>query len=430
MVETRQATKVIAELLKNSFNDSDSKVVYAKAGNVSEFRHKFSMKYDRETGKSKVIHPELVKCRIVNDFHHANDAYLNIVVGNVYDVKFTQNPYNYIKEYKKQQANKEQSEREKYHMDKIFDFNVKRGNEVAWVKSGSNNTLETVLKVMRKNTPLVTRMNFEAHGAISNQTIWSAEKARSGIGYISANTSDERLNPNRYGGYSTLTTTYFFLVEHTKKGKRIRTIEALPLYLKDKLSTKEKLEEWCADKENGLGLEDPSVRLEKIKVYSRIRIDGFDLCLTGKSGNALLTSNEVQLKIEPFWKYYIKKLSEYSEKTSDIVCEDNNIELYNSILNKNISGIYSRRPNSIGKALYEGKTLFEKLALEEQIITLVGLLKVFSFENQGIDLKALGGSKQSGKMVPNKNISDKNEVLLINQSVTGLYESRINLLTI
>ena len=34
----------------------------------------------------------------MNDYHHAKDAYLNIVVGNAYFVKFTSNPILFIKE--------------------------------------------------------------------------------------------------------------------------------------------------------------------------------------------------------------------------------------------------------------------------------------------------------------------------------------------
>ena len=47
--------------------------MYVKAGLVSEFRQQF----------------EWVKCREVNDLHHAKDAYLNIVVGDLYNSKFT-----------------------------------------------------------------------------------------------------------------------------------------------------------------------------------------------------------------------------------------------------------------------------------------------------------------------------------------------------
>lgn len=36
--------------------------------------------------------------RDVNDFHHAKDAYVNIVVGNVYHTKFTTDPAHFLRE--------------------------------------------------------------------------------------------------------------------------------------------------------------------------------------------------------------------------------------------------------------------------------------------------------------------------------------------
>ena len=39
----------------------------------------------------------MLKSRDVNDLHHAKDAYLNIVMGNVYNVKFTKDPLKFIK---------------------------------------------------------------------------------------------------------------------------------------------------------------------------------------------------------------------------------------------------------------------------------------------------------------------------------------------
>ena len=74
IVETRQGTKLITTLLENASKETE--IVYVKAGNVSQFRQKY----------------DLIKNRLINDFHHANDAYLNVVVGNTYYVKFTKNP--------------------------------------------------------------------------------------------------------------------------------------------------------------------------------------------------------------------------------------------------------------------------------------------------------------------------------------------------
>ena len=80
LVETSQASKAAAEIL-NMIN-KESEIVYVKAENVSDFRHE----------------KKFVKVREVNDHHHAKDAYLNIVVGNVYIEKFTNNPLKFIKE--------------------------------------------------------------------------------------------------------------------------------------------------------------------------------------------------------------------------------------------------------------------------------------------------------------------------------------------
>lgn len=95
LVETRQSSKVTAEILQSLYGDN-SEIVYVKGGNVSDFR-KGSV--NKKTGE--VERKAFVKCRDINDYHHAKDAYLNIVVGNVYHIKFTKSPVNFIKELKR-----------------------------------------------------------------------------------------------------------------------------------------------------------------------------------------------------------------------------------------------------------------------------------------------------------------------------------------
>ena len=43
------------------------------------------------------------------------------------------------------------------------------------------------------------------------------------------------------------------------------------------------------------------------------------------------------------------------------------------------------------------------------------------------DLSAVGGSKNAGNMAVNKNTFGKSKLILVNQSVTGLYENRTEL---
>ena len=110
---------------------TSSEVIYVKAGLVSDFRHKYGF----------------LKCRNINDFHHANDAYLNIVVGNVYNTKFTKHPINFIKDYKRD------PEKYKYHMDKLFEYPVSRGEENAWITKGGES-----FKMVRKMTVSYTHL--------------------------------------------------------------------------------------------------------------------------------------------------------------------------------------------------------------------------------------------------------------------------------
>ena len=414
LVETRQGTKAITDLFKKTFPQAD--IVYVKAPNVSAFRQKY----------------KLLKCRNVNDFHHAQDAYLNIVVGNVYHVKFTKNPHNFIREYKKA------PEKNPYHMDKIFNYPVVRNDEVAW-QTKNDESITMVKSMMKKNTPLVTRRNFEVHGALENKLgIKSAQLAKkaNGVGYIGVKTSDARLqNVCRYGGVTDIKGAYFCLVEHTQKKKRIRTIEPVPLYLKHQLDTNEKLEKYFAET---YGYENPNVRIEKIKVYSLIKVNGFYMYLTGRTGAQLAVCNAVQMILPWKWMLYVKEMTkaigaeftdEYMEKTGTI-SKSKNRQLYDLLCEKHLNCIYKLRPNPVGENLIIGKDKFNKLSILEQIYVLLQILQLSQLINQGANLELIGLAKKAGTTKISKNISNCNEFKLINQSITGLYENEVDLLTI
>lgn len=161
IVETRQSTKAVAEILKQVFPESE--IVYVKAGTVSRFRKDF----------------ELLKVREVNDLHHAKDAYLNIVVGNSYYVKFTKNASWFIKE----------NPGRTYNLKKMFTsgWNIERNGEVAW-EVGKKGTIVTVKQIMNKNNILVTRQVHEAKGGLFDQQIM-----KKGKGQIAIKESDKKV---------------------------------------------------------------------------------------------------------------------------------------------------------------------------------------------------------------------------------------------
>ncbi|MBR3509983.1 MAG: type II CRISPR RNA-guided endonuclease Cas9 [Lachnospiraceae bacterium] len=413
LVETGQGTKGVADLLKQLLPDST--IVYSKGRNVSDFRKDFN----------------LLKSRSVNEFHHAKDAYLNIVVGNVYFVKFTQDPLNYMRKLAKEKKEL------KYHLGKMFEKDVQRGDEVAWIASDEEKkkqgTIVTVKKMMDKNTPLMTRMNFIKHsggkrkGGFWEETLHSAKKANE-INYVPLK-QDKRFDVTKYGGYSSAYVAYFFLVEHLKNNKRIRTIEALPIYcFKNETITDKELLNYCVEK---MKLEKPSIRLGKIKVQSLICIDGFLYYLSGKTGPQLLLRNATNLCLNQYWINYIHLIDNYVVKgnLSSKLSKEKNEELYSLLVEKHLNGIYSKRKTPVGAKLQNGISIMKDLTLEQQCQLISEVLKLSSIGLTSADLKLI--NEKTVEIKCNYAISSMKECKLINQSVTGIYESApIDLLTI
>ena len=75
----------------------DGEDIWANPKDIRKIRFKVGMVFQYPEYQ---LFEQLIKVREINDYHHAKDAYLNIVVGNVFDVRFTRNAYNFIKDKK------------------------------------------------------------------------------------------------------------------------------------------------------------------------------------------------------------------------------------------------------------------------------------------------------------------------------------------
>ena len=117
------------------------------------------------------------------------------------------------------------------------------------------------------------------------------------------------------------------------------------------------------------------------------------------------------------------------EKTGTI-SKSKNRQLYDLLCEKHLNCIYKLRPNPVGENLIIGKDKFNKLSILEQIYVLLQILQLSQLINQGANLELIGLAKKAGTTKISKNISNCNEFKLINQSITGLYENEVDLLTI
>lgn len=430
LVETGQGTKAITQILKEAL-PKDSDVVFSKAGVVSQFRKKY----------------DIWKCRSVNDLHHAQDAYLNIVVGNVYFTKFTRNPRNYIKEAL---ANPH-DEKYRYHLDKMFDYTVQNGSEIAWINEngGKKNTIDVVKKQVLKTTPLIVRRSYVASGALtSKDTNWgkqiiAASKDKSS--YFPLKTSDKRIaDVTKYGGKSGVSTAAYTLLSYKEGTKEVRSIEPIPTYMMDKGRLKEedqetlrKYLEATISEESKNVCSDFRILYPVIKFNSLLRLDGYYYYIGGKTGNKYYLYNAVPLKLSMPDIWYVKKLEkaiqvkDFSKKDSEgqeILTREKNEKLFRRILEKLQNGIYLKRRGSLCSAIEHGADTFMELSLEEQCEVLQNIIASFSPSAQNIDLSLIGESAHTGTVTLSKKLNKIEECVLINQSVTGLFEKEVDLL--
>lgn len=291
-------------------------------------------------------------------------------------------------------------------------------------ESGTIRSKKMYLYLTQKGRCMYTGNHIE----LANETLYSAEKAK-GEGYIPFKSSDTKIQDvTKYGGFTSVTGAYFFLVEHDEKKKRIRTIESVPLYLADKIDKdSSELERYC-DK---LGLVNYDVRVRKIKIGSLIKYNGYFCYITGKTGYRLIVRNATNLCLASNWRKYIKKIEKYKETTiiDNVITAEENIKLYNELLNKFTVGIFGRRPNPIGEKMDSARDKFASLSIENQCLALYQILQLTAILGNESDLQLIGASTHAGKMLISKKIGT-DEIYLINQSPTGLFETKIDLQTI
>lgn len=407
LVETRQASKVVADVFKNIYPSAE--IVYVKGGLVSDFR------------KSTV---HCLKSRKVNDLHHAKDAYLNIVVGNVYHTKFTSNPTQWIRNHQ----NKD------YSLNTVFDYDVNSiHGKLVWKGQDKNSegkringtgSIKLVRATMKKNSPLYTEYSYCEKGALFDETLQKKEKATD-------NPLKKGLDTSKYGGYTGASSAYFALVEFDgKKSERVRNILEVPTYIANQSEhNPNAFEQYCTEVK---GLKNVKVMPIKIKKNALLSVDGFPMRIRGYNEKVILLKSNMQFKPSEKIEENIRLIEKYLEKKADFaivpqmdkINDENMNETYNYLLNK-IQTVYKKRPSNQSKLLTEKKDVFYHLSLKDKVKVINEMLNhVGCNATHTSNLELLGGGKNVGLISINKNTLGKAELVLINTSVTGLIENR------
>lgn len=398
LVETSQSTKAVADILKILYPNTE--IVYVKARYASEFRKKYDM----------------LKCRTVNDMHHAKDAYLNIVVGNVYNERFTHNRINFIKGL----------QTKKYSMNKMFSYDVKN----AWIAE-DNYSLNIVKKTMNKNNPIYRRYSFVQHGAL-----FKVLPLKKGKGQAPLKENSPLSNINKYGGYDKPTSSYFSYVEFEgKKGKKSRQFVPIDSYLRKEYEGNPI--QYLTER---LGLVNPKILIPIVKYNACIEIDGFRMNISSKSngGKTIVYKSAMLLVLGYQGELYVRNITKLLESPEDHtitefdgVSFDENIDLFDSLVNKMCNTILKVKYSDMGKKINQKRDVFLSLDLRTQCFVLNEILKILHCNVLMGDLSKIGLAKKSGALTSNSvltEIKNVKSIYLVNQSVTGLFEKKIDLL--
>lgn len=469
LVETSQVAKCLRDLLEKWIahkkavgelhKDANIEIDFVKGKSVSAFRKQFG----------------LTKSRDVNDFHHAYDAYMNIVAGNV------------LYEYFNHNIDYTSTTEDSLNPEKLFYRYVKshRTDGYVWVPERKNSGDEPTIKVVRKmleTVPHFARQTVRGRGKLYKETIY---KASDGNALYPIKEKGPKSDMSKYGGCISSGTAYFVVVDSEgKKGALKRSIEPVTIYHDKKIhSGRMSIGEYLRDVR---GLKNPSLaNIEGLKdsvilPYSLVRIDGdYYVRISGYTGSSLCLNNATQLFVDNEINNYVKELRIITEKVTKqagsakadvkealqentcaeliaenqrrladptvnhkerivIVDKEKNLKLYDFFVEKlsvkpfaNISGYSSLMDN-----LKLARDAFIALSLYKQITTLQNIMCAFQCNAKSVDISSLvyanakgvvkpGGSRLATSLL-NMDISNK-QIELITQSRSGLREKRIQI---
>ena len=389
LVETRQITKYVTNLIKNHYENTE---VYAiRAGVTSEIRSKYG----------------LFKNRNVNDYHHAHDAYLLCVVGNIIEKNLKyKDEYlfgEYVKRYFKENEEKDTT-KDGY------------GALVGLISKHINP--QKIKKVLAYKDCYLSRMLEEETGEFYNQTLY---KKRHGL-----IRKKDNLPTEIYGGYTNTNKAYMSIYSYKdKKGKLRCKLIGIPIKIstdiKNKKTTLEKYiqDEILADEE-----------------YTEFKIIREKMLLSqqylDKEGNPFRLVSAIEIKSEKplIVGYNLNKfihlingnLLKLSDDDKKFITEYS-IKAYDELLE-----IFKKQYkffSSISKKLEDNREEYINLNENDKYIVINELLKTLKTNNGKLNLLGFSKETRLGRM-EKKTFNERNlyDMTFIDKSVTGIYERR------
>lgn len=433
LVETRQITKHVARILDERFNkefDEDKKrirkvkVVTLKSNLVSNFRKEF----------------ELYKVREINDYHHAHDAYLNAVVAKALLVKYPKLEPEFVygdyPKYNSCRERKTATQKMFFYSNimNMFKMKVKLADdriverpmievndetgEIAWDKTKHIATVKKVLSYPQVN---IVKKVEEQTGGFSKESI--LQKGDSDK-LIPRKTKKFYWDTKKYGGFDSPTVAYSILVVadiekgKTKKLKRVKelvgvTIMERAAFEKNSIAFLERKGYRNVQEENIIKLPKYSLfELEngrkRLLASAKELQKGNEIVLPNHLRTLLYHSKNIHKVAEPEHLSYVEKHRDEFKELLDIV---SNFSKKYTLAEGNLEKVEELYAQNSSKDISELASSFINLLT----FTAIGAPAAFKFFDKTIDRKRYTSTTEIFNAT------------LIHQSITGLYETRIDL---
>ena len=383
LVETRQITKYVTNLLINEYKNSNVFAIRA------DLTHLFRIKY------------QIYKNRNVNNYHHAHDAYILSIIGNTLNKNWhglAQFKYNdYIKTYMKS----EDSKKEKY------------GVILGVINKNIN--IEKIKKTLNYKDCFISRMLEEGTGEFYDQTLYKTSKKP--VIPLKQNKPVEK-----YGGYSGEKKAYYVIFEYkNKKGNKEYQLLGIPIQvaymIKSKKTTVEEyiIATFFKDKE----YTDLKVLRNKI-LKNQEYIDENGITMRFCSDTEIRTAKELVVNKKMQRLIFIMNLDEKKINDEEQIEIENSYDYMYEYLLEKLKNEYSVFENTYKKLIEKD---FESLEEKNKKSVINGLIDLIE-TGQG-NLKGIGLSDREGRMhSKNFNTSKLINMTFIDKSVTGIYERR------
>ena len=160
-------------------------------------------------------------------------------------------------------------------------------------------------------------------------------------------------------------------------------------------------------------------------------MDGYFLYITGMDGRKYVElHNAVNLCMSIEDTNYIHDLevSDKNKRLKDTITREKNVMLYEKLVEKHKNTIFNKSPKPMGEILTNGESAFLELDVIEQSKTLIKLIKISGIETESVNIKEINGPTEAGRIRISGNMTKRKELLLINQSASGLYNTSKDLL--